>query len=359
MEERVCWLSSRLPLLLGRDSLTLSLIRSLGLQGIEWLSCPPCTAAELLLFHSAGYVATLLHLPVLLSPSSPPSLKAAARAQLLRAGAEPPEAYNLTDDCPIFDELPEYVLRVAGATLSAASSLVRRERPLEAACAWAGGRHHARRQAASGFCYVNDVALAVLYLRRARPGCSVLVVDVDVHHGDGTEAALGRADGVQMISVHMHAQGFFPGTGGAGEGPANATNIPLKRGATDATFLAALLPALEQLQPRGFDFLVWVCGSDCLAGDPLGGLNLTEHAILSPIKRARELWPKAKLLMLGGGGYAPVPAAILNAKITAALCGREDIDQVPADCDSFAAFEPTSFALKWKPQEAAQDENAP
>lgn len=82
----------------------------------------------------------------------------------------------------------------------------------EIAINWAGGLHHAKRSEASGFCYVNDCVLAILELLRA--SARVLYIDIDIHHGDGVEAAFYTTDRVMTVSFHLYRkEGFFPGTG--------------------------------------------------------------------------------------------------------------------------------------------------
>jgi histone deacetylase 1/2 len=75
---------------------------------------------------------------------------------------------------------------------------------------WAGGLHHAKKTEASGFCYVNDIVLAILELLRYHP--RVLYIDIDIHHGDGVEEAFYTTDRVMTVSFHKHGE-YFPGTG--------------------------------------------------------------------------------------------------------------------------------------------------
>ena len=105
-----------------------------------------------------------------------------------------------------------------------------------------GGRHHAHKSRAGGFCYANDAVLAVLCLlgsfRR------VLYVDIDIHHCDAVEEAFSLTDRVVTASLHKHAPGFFPGTGaagaaGAGRGAGFGLNLPLADGVRDGTLVEA------------------------------------------------------------------------------------------------------------------------
>lgn len=109
---------------------------------------------------------------------------------------------------------------------------------------WAGGLHHAKKREASGFCYINDINLAILELLRTYP--RVLYIDVDCHHGDGVEEAFYTTDRVMTCSFHKFGE-YFPGTGtqddrGRGKGKGYAVNVPLKDGITDEAFKGVFEP---------------------------------------------------------------------------------------------------------------------
>jgi histone deacetylase 1/2 len=121
------------------------------------------------------------------------------------------------------------------ATLAAANKLIRGESDI--AINWAGGLHHAKKTEASGFCYINDIVLAVLELLRYHQ--RVLYIDIDIHHGDGVEEAFSTTDRVMTASFHMTE--FFPGTGkleetGIGKGKNYAVNVPLQKGMDDWSY---------------------------------------------------------------------------------------------------------------------------
>ena len=102
---------------------------------------------------------------------------------------------------------------------------------------WAGGLHHAKKTEASGFCYINDIVLAILELLRFHQ--RVLYIDIDIHHGDGVEEAFYTTDRVMTASFHMTE--FFPGTGkleetGIGKGKNYAVNVPLQKGMDDWSY---------------------------------------------------------------------------------------------------------------------------
>lgn len=109
---------------------------------------------------------------------------------------------------------------------------------------WAGGLHHAKKREASGFCYINDIVLAILELLRSVP--RVLYIDIDCHHGDGVEEAFYTTDRVMTCSFHKFGE-YFPGTGtledrGRGKGKGYAVNVPLKDGITDESFKSVFEP---------------------------------------------------------------------------------------------------------------------
>lgn len=115
---------------------------------------------------------------------------------------------------------------------------------------WSGGLHHAKKQGASGFCYVNDLVLSILELLKFHP--RVLYVDVDVHHGDGVEEAFYTCDRVFTVSFHKFGEHFFPGTGrltdiGEGFGRYHSLNIPFRDGVDDLCFHMLFKPIMEEV----------------------------------------------------------------------------------------------------------------
>ena len=111
---------------------------------------------------------------------------------------------------------------------------------------WSGGLHHAKKSEASGFCYINDIVVAILELLKYHP--RVLYIDIDVHHGDGVEEAFYLTNRVMTVSFHQYGNSpddpskiFFPGTGhidetGAGAGRRYSVNVPLKEGMDDQSY---------------------------------------------------------------------------------------------------------------------------
>ncbi len=245
----------------------------------------PAERVVLKKFHSARY----LH-----------ALKAASE------GKFDAEALNMgigTSDCPVFKGLYEGAALACGATLTAAKLLLSGD--ADVAFNPSGGFHHAGPERASGFCYINDVALACIVLAEA--GKRVLYLDVDVHHGDGVAYAFyDRAD-VMTISFHQNPRTLFPGTGfedeiGTGQGKGYCINVPLPIGTYDQAYMkvfeAIALPLITVFSP---DVIVFELGADALAGDPLANLQLTNNVYADIINHLISF--EKPILATGGGGY--------------------------------------------------------
>ncbi|KAJ3982903.1 histone deacetylase [Lentinula detonsa] len=206
------------------------------------------------------------------------------------------------DDNPAFEGVWEFCTISAGGSIAAAKRI--NEGSSDIAINWAGGLHHAKKREASGFCYINDIVLAILDLLRVFP--RVLYVDIDCHHGDGVEEAFYTTDRVMTCSFHKYGE-YFPGTGtqedrGRGKGRGYALNVPLKDGMSDETFKSVFDPVLERIlavfRPAA---IILQCGADSLSGDKLGCFNLTMqgHAHCTSFLRKFDI----PLILLGGGGY--------------------------------------------------------
>jgi len=228
--------------------------------------------------------------------------------QLRRAteGDLTPEGLRMglgTPDTPVFKDLFEYGTWACGAGLTAADLLLNGD--VDIAFNLLGGFHHAHPDRAGGFCYLNDVALACAHLARA--GRRVVCLDVDAHHGDGTQSIFYDRDDVFTISVHESGQTLFPWGGfedeiGVGAGLGHNANLSLPAETYDEAFLRAidevLLRVLNRVAP---DILVLELGLDILAGDPLTHLRMTNNVVVELLQRLLAL--RLPLLVTGGGGY--------------------------------------------------------
>jgi acetoin utilization protein AcuC len=206
-------------------------------------------------------------------------------------------------DTPVFADLFEYGAWACGAGLASVELLLTRQ--ADVAFNLLGGFHHAMAERASGFCYLNDVVLACQSLAAA--GKRVACLDMDAHHGDGTQAAFYHRSDVLTVSMHESGKTLFPWGGfedEVGEGPGRGfnLNVSLPAGTYDEAFLTAfdraVLPVLERYEP---DVLVLELGMDTLAGDPLTHLCLTNNAHVELIERLLRL--NLPTLVTGGGGY--------------------------------------------------------
>lgn len=236
-----------------------------------------------------------------------------------------------TSDCPVFEGLYEYALLACGATLVAAKLILEGE--ADAAFNPSGGYHHAGPEKASGFCYINDVALACTVLAEA--GKKVLYLDVDVHHGDGVAYAFYDRSDVMTISFHQDPRTLFPGTGfadeiGTGAGKGYCVNVPLPIGTYDQAYMKAfeaIVPPLASAYKP--DVIVFELGADALAGDPLANLRLTNNVYAEIIEQL--LGFGKPILMTGGGGYNLDNTVRAWALAWSVLCGADSGDnQNPA-----------------------------
>jgi len=319
----------------SRPHLTTSLIRSYDLVGegittAQEVSSTPATFDDLLVFHTRDYLDFL------------------ARAdEEDEQDVEEQEEHGLGYDCPVLPDMLKWVKVVGGASLTAADHLLK---GANVSINWNGGWHHAHRDHAGGFCYVNDVVLAIHSLQKGFK--RVLYIDLDVHHGDGVEEAFSCTSRVATLSLHLHEPGFFPGSGAAsevghGKGRGFAVNMPFKEGLTDAFFVPAFSsvfqPLMETFQPSA---IVLQCGADSLARDPMGGFSLTPKAILAAVEEVRRCG--LPLLILGGGGYQPANAARLWTLITAAVLGKKLPEDIP-DIDPYFSHYGPDFTLCLEP----------
>ncbi|KRX72572.1 Histone deacetylase Rpd3 [Trichinella sp. T6] len=280
------------------------------------------------------------------------------------------QRFNVGEDCPVFEGLFSFCRISAGGSLASACKLNRRA--CDIAINWAGGLHHAKKYEASGFCYVNDIVLAILSLLRYKwvrnETCAIncffshhqriLYVDIDCHHGDGVEEAFFTSDRVMTVSFHKYGE-YFPGTGdlkdvGAGRGKYYAVNFPLRDGITDDSYRSIFEPVItkvmESFQPS---LIVMQCGADSLTGDRLGCLNLTVkgHGRCVDFIRRQNL----PMLMLGGGGYTVRNVARCWTYETSVAIGTEISNDLPYN-DYFEYFGP-DFKLHIPPS-AITDQNS-
>jgi acetoin utilization protein AcuC len=276
------------PLRMERLGLTWRLMEAYGLTRLPHARvCAPAPADEdaIARFHARDY------LDVLKAADS-----GSAPAVACRYGLGP-------GDNPVFPGVWKAARLGAGGSLLGARLVADAE--VTRAFHFAGGLHHAMPDRASGFCYVNDAVLAILYLR-AR-GLRVAYIDIDAHHGDGVQFAFYADPNVLTISTHERGDRLFPGTGfveetGEGEGIGYSVNLPLDV-LTDSdvylpAFEAVVPPIVTKFRP---DVIVAQLGIDSHRTDPLTHLALDVQGFARAVDRILTLAPR--VLALGGGGY--------------------------------------------------------
>jgi len=323
------------PMKPHRLKLAHHLVLSYGLyKEMECYRPHPATPGELSAFHSEDYVNFL-------SRITPDNLRQfSTQMQRFQAG-------DMTD-CPIFDGLFEFAQLYTGASIDGAIKLNNSETDI--AINWSGGLHHAKKSEASGFCYINDIVLAILELLKVH--ARVLYIDIDVHHGDGVEEAFYCTDRVMTLSLHKFGEGFFPGTGhikdvGAKEGTGYSVNAPLTDGMTDEAYEGIFKPVMDKImdifRPGA---IVLQCGADSLTGDRLGCFNLSLKGHAECVKYVKSFG--VPTLVLGGGGYTIRNVARCWAYETSVLLNTEISNEIPFN-DYFEYYAP-DFKLHLTPE---------
>ena len=174
-----------------------------------------------------------------------------------------------------------------------------------------GGLHHARRAGGAGFCVFNDCGVVIDTLREKYGIRRVAYVDIDVHHGDGLYYPYENDPDVIVADIHEDGMFLYPGTGGveeSGKGDARGTklNIPMQPGSSDQQFFREWERVVEFLKNHKPGFIVFQCGADSLAGDPLAHLKYTPathaHAARSLCQIANDM-AQGRIMGFGGGGY--------------------------------------------------------
>ncbi|MCU1672200.1 MAG: Histone deacetylase [Frankiales bacterium] len=279
-----------------------------------------------------------------------------------------------TGDNPIFPRMHEAAALVTGASVDAARAVWAGD--AQHAVNISGGLHHAMKDRASGFCVYDDPAVAIAWLLQAG-AMKVAYVDVDVHHGDGVEAAFYDDPRVLTVSVHESGRTLFPGSGwadqvGDGEAAGSNVNLALPMGTGDAGWLrafdAVVLPVLRAFRPQ---VLITQHGCDTHALDPLAHLLMSIDGQRVALRALHELAHElcgGRWVALGGGGYEPVqvvPRAWTH--LLAEVTGADVDGATPGDWRDLAQergdeFAPTSLTdgkdAAWTPWEGGTGDPA-
>jgi len=254
-------------------------------ENIEYRDPSRATVDDLALFHTADYI------------------------DLVSKMSQDGKGFLDGGDTPAFPGIFEAASDVVGSTLAAVDAIMAAD--TSRAFVPIAGLHHAARDGAAGFCVFNDCGIAVEHLRQRHGVKRIAYVDIDAHHGDGV--FYGFEDDPDLIFADMHEDGryLYPGTGAAdetGSGKAKGTklNIPLRPGADDGDFHAAWDSVEAYLENARPEFIIFQCGADSLAGDPITHLCFTEEAHAKAATRLcamADKYGRGRIVGVGGGGY--------------------------------------------------------
>lgn len=307
-----------------RRQLAVDLIRAYGLDqhpDVVRIVPTPATVEQIERAHAPAFVSAVRRY------SADPALASAWEASQwgLAAGG----------DTPAFAGMHEAAAAVCGASIAGAMAVW--EGTADQAFVAGGGLHHAMANRAAGFCIYNDTAVAIQALLDAGAE-RVAYIDIDVHHGDGTQWIFFEDPRVLTCSVHETGRYLFPGTGGIAErgiGAAEGTalNIPLPPYAGDRPYLRAIeeviLPVVAEFEP---DVIVTQDGADPHHADPLAHLQVTMPTFPRAYHALHELARSAadgKWVALGGGGYTFQVVPRAWTMLFAEMLGVELDDNIP------------------------------
>jgi acetoin utilization deacetylase AcuC-like enzyme len=221
-------------------------------------------------------------------------------------------AYIDTPDSAICRESCDLALLAAGSLLEAVDRVMAGEID-NAFCAVRPPGHHALRDLSMGFCLLNNIAIAADHLVHHHAIERVLILDWDVHHGNGTQATFESRPDVLFISLHGHPRWVYPGTSGyanetgVGHGEGYTLNLPMEPGAEDddyqRAFVESVIPAIQRFQPQ---FVLVSSGFDAHRSDPLAPINLEDAAFDSMTRVAMtvaDLYAGGRMVTVLEGGY--------------------------------------------------------
>ena len=278
-----------------------------SLPRVVTLTPEPVTKQELLSVHDADYVELIFRLAVAGRP------------------------YDI--ETPVSPQILEAALLIIGGAIEAGRAIY--EKRVDRAVALGCGYHHAGRDYGGGFCLFNDIAVLVERLRRDYGLGHVLILDYDVHFGNGTSDIYYSDPDVLYISLHQDPRTLYPGTGfveqiGAGDGEGYNVNVPLPPATGDKTYLHALreifVPLAEEFEP---ELIIANGGSDPHFADSLGSLRLTVDGFFKlsrTIVEVAERTCNGRLVLMPGSGYNPEVLPSCWYALTAGVVGLNKID---------------------------------
>lgn len=260
-----------------RISAVLDALRAPDLASlVEWCEAPPATRAAVERVHPARYLDGL------------------ERLAQQGGGALDPDTVMSRDSWAA-------AVGAAGVAIAAVERGIEREGGTAFGATRPPG-HHALAERAMGFCFLNNVVVAARHGQQLGKR-QVLIVDWDVHHGNGTQALVERDPSIRYVSMHQYP--WYPGTGAEDErGVGNVFNVPRPPGLPHATYVRDLLAAVDRaLEGWRPDLLLVSAGFDSLAGDPLGGFTLEPDDLAHWTTALRERVAPAPVVGVLEGGY--------------------------------------------------------
>lgn len=278
----------------------------LGLPDVEVLKPEIATLKDLMQVHDKSYI------------------------DLIFDFAKKGRAYDL--DTPLSSSILEAALYIVGGALKIGESLYRGE--IDRGVSLGGGLHHAGESFGGGFCIFNDVAILTKNLQQQHDVNRVLILDYDVHAGNGTSDIFYSDSSVLFISVHQDPKTLFPGTGfvnqiGRGDGEGFNVNVPLPPGTGDATYFSALrqifVPLAREFKP---DIILANGGSDPHFADILGSLALTVGGFFDLSRLVVDVAEEVclgKIVFLVGSGYNPTVLPACWYALAAGVAGVEKL----------------------------------
>jgi acetoin utilization protein AcuC len=236
-------------------------------------------------------------------------------------------------ETPVSPKILEAAMLITGGAIECGRNVA--EGRAKRGISLGGGHHHAGRSYGGGFCLFNDVAVLIEYLRTKHKIERFLVLDYDVHFGNGTSDIYYQNPTVLYISLHQDPATIYPGTGfiaqtGDGGGKGYNINVPLPPGTGDDTYFYALneifVPVAEEFRPQ---IIIANGGSDSHFADMLGDLNLTVNGFFAVARLIRETADRVcdgKLILVPGSGYNPQVLPPCWYALAAGAIGLKEID---------------------------------
>ncbi len=215
-----------------------------------------------------------------------------------------------TPECPLSPATFEVACYAVGGVLKGIDTVMEGQ-VKNCFCAVRPPGHHAERSRAMGFCYFNNVAIAAKYIQKEHAIDRVLILDWDVHHGNGTQHIFEEDPTIFYISFHQDPSSCYPGTGwaietGNGQGKGYTMNFPMPPGSGDKAYLNAMESVEQTMDYFKPQFVLISAGFDAHMADPLAGIRLTKkgyEALTQSVKKIAESYAGSRLVSVLEGGY--------------------------------------------------------